>query len=150
MEFFPAVVTPLPLLLDRVVEYEAGKRAVGIKSVTKNEPFFNGNYPAGRPSMPGFLQVEALAQLAAIVALQIDRLEPGGAFFFFSGAADGITWKQPVVPGDVLVMEVEIKNWNQRFGIGKAEGKAYVDGIIVVQVKEMTFAILLNKQNGPP
>lgn len=125
-------------LVDKVIEYEAGKRAVGVKSVTKNEEFFNGHFP-GRPIMPGVLQVEALAQLAGIVSLQMEGAEPGAVFFF--AGADGIKWKQPVVPGDTLVMEVEILKWNKKFGIAKATGKGYVDGKNVVEVGEMTFAI---------
>jgi 3-hydroxyacyl-[acyl-carrier-protein] dehydratase len=121
-------------LVDKVVEYEAGKRAVGIKSVTKNEEFFTGHFP-GRPIMPGVLQVEALAQLAGVVALETEGGEPGAVFFF--AGADGIKWKQPVVPGDTLVMEVEIKSKNS--GLVKATGKAHVDGKVVVEVKEMTL-----------
>ncbi|GKY95797.1 hypothetical protein MPSEU_000540400 [Mayamaea pseudoterrestris] len=125
-------------LVDKVVEYEAGKRAVGIKSVTKNEEFFNGHFP-GRPIMPGVLQVEALAQLAGIVCLQMDGASPGAVFFF--AGVDGVKWKKPVVPGDSLVMEVEIKKWNAKFGLAKASGRAYVDGTLVVEVGEMTFAL---------
>jgi 3-hydroxyacyl-[acyl-carrier-protein] dehydratase len=77
-------------LVDKVVEYEAGKRAVGIKCVTKNEEFFNGHFP-GRPIMPGVLQVEALAQLAGIVSLQMEGAEPG-AVFFFAGADGKSVW----------------------------------------------------------
>ena len=125
-------------LVDKVVEYEAGKRAVGIKSVTKNEEFFNGHFP-GRPIMPGVLQVEALAQLAGIVSLQMEGAEPGAVFFF--AGADGIKWKQPVVPGDTLVMEVEILKWNKKFGIAQATGKGFVDGKCVVEVGTMKFAV---------
>ncbi|EEC42858.1 3R-hydroxyacyl-[acyl carrier protein] dehydrase [Phaeodactylum tricornutum CCAP 1055/1] len=125
-------------LVDKVVEYDAGKRAVGIKCVTKNEEFFNGHFP-GRPIMPGVLQVEALAQLAGIVCLQMDGATPGAVFFF--AGVDGVKWKRPVVPGDVLVMEVEIKKWKAKFGIAKATGRAYVDGQLVVEVDEMTFAL---------
>jgi 3-hydroxyacyl-[acyl-carrier-protein] dehydratase len=125
-------------LVDKVIEYEAGKRAVGIKCVTKNEEFFNGHFP-GRPIMPGVLQVEALAQLAGIVSLQMEGAAPGAVFFF--AGADGVKWKKPVVPGDVLVMEVEIKKWSPKYGLAKAEGRAYVDGTMVVEVKEMTFAL---------
>jgi 3-hydroxyacyl-[acyl-carrier-protein] dehydratase len=63
-----------------------------------------------------------------------------GAVFFFAGV-DGVKWKKPVVPGDVLVMEVEIKKWNKKFGLAKATGRAYVDGEIAVEVGEMTFAL---------
>eukprot|EP00978_Attheya_sp_CCMP212_P038168 scaffold186460_cov28-Attheya_sp.AAC.1 len=83
------------LLVDKVVEYEAGKRAVGIKSVTLNEPHFTGHFP-DRPIMPGVLQVEALAQLAGIVCLQMEGASPGAVFFF--AGVDGVKWKKPVIP----------------------------------------------------
>jgi 3-hydroxyacyl-[acyl-carrier-protein] dehydratase len=76
--------------IDKIVEYEAGKKAVGIKAVTKNEEFFNGHFP-GKPIMPGVLQVEALAQLAGCVMAGLDGAEPGAIFFF--GGADGVKWK---------------------------------------------------------
>lgn len=126
------------LLVDKVVEYEAGKRAVGVKSVTFNEPHFTGHFP-DRPIMPGVLQIEALAQLAGIVCLQMEGAKPGAVFFF--AGVDGVKWKKPVVPGDTLVMEVEIKAWKAKFGIAKASGRGFVDGKPVVEVKEMTFAL---------
>ena len=64
---------------------------------------------------------------------------PGSVFFF--AAVDGVKWKKPVVPGDTLVMEVEITKWVAKFGLAKASGKAYVDGKLAVEVKEMTFAL---------
>mmetsp|Transcript_23770 Transcript_23770/g.30932 ORF Transcript_23770/g.30932 Transcript_23770/m.30932 type:complete len:200 (+) Transcript_23770:29-628(+) len=125
-------------LVDKVVEYEAGKRAVGIKCVTFNEPQFTGHFP-DRPIMPGVLQVEALAQLAGVVCLQMEGADPGSVFFF--AGVDGVKWKRPVVPGDTLVMEVEILTWKAKFGIAKASGRAYVDGNLAIEVKEMTFAL---------
>ncbi len=122
------------LLVDKVVEYEQGKSAVGIMCVTLNEPHFTGHFP-NRPIMPGVLQVEALAQLAGIVCLQMEDTEPG-AMFFFAGV-DGVKWKRPVIPGDTLVMEVEIKKWNKRFGIATATGRAYVDGEMAIELDEM-------------
>lgn len=89
--------------------------------------------------MPGVLQVEALAQLAGIVCLQMEGASPGAVFFF--AGVDGVKWKKPVVPGDSLVMEVEIKKWNAKFGLAKASGRAYVDGGLVVEIEEMTFAL---------
>lgn len=124
-------------LVDKVVEIEAGKKAVGIKCVSKNEEFFNGHFP-GKPIMPGVLQLEAMAQLAGVVMAGMDGAEPGAIFFF--GGADGVKWKKPVVPGDVLVMEVEVLKFNKRFGICKATGKGYVDGKVAVEVATMTFA----------
>jgi len=120
--------------VDKVVEYEENKRAVGIKSVTLNEPHFTGHFP-DRPIMPGVLQVEALAQLAGIIGLKGAGAE-SGAIFFFAGA-DKIKWKKPVVPGDTLVMEVELLK-NKR-GIVKAKGEAYVDGELAISVGSMTF-----------
>ncbi|KAL7526927.1 hypothetical protein ACHAWF_001970 [Thalassiosira exigua] len=120
------------LLVDKVVKYVAGKHAVGIKSVTFNEPHFTGRFP-NLPIMPGVLQVEALAQLAGIVCLHMEGVK-SGAVFFFAGV-DGVKWKKPVVPGDLLVMEVEIKMWNG--SIAKATGKAFVDGEMVVDVNAM-------------
>ena len=125
-------------LVDKVIEYKAGERAVGIKQVTFNEPQFGGHFP-DRPIMPGVMQIEALAQLAGIVCLQMDGAAPGSVFFF--AAVDGGKWKKPVVPGDTLVMEVEIIKWTAKFGIAKASGKGYVDGKLAVEVKEMTFAL---------
>jgi 3-hydroxyacyl-[acyl-carrier-protein] dehydratase len=122
------------LLVDKVVEYEMGKSAVGIKCVTLNEPHFTGHFP-NRPIMPGVLQVEALAQLAGIVCLQMEGAEPGAVFFF--AGVDGVKWKRPVVPGDTLVMEVKIKKWNKRFGIATATGRAYVDGEMCIELDEM-------------
>jgi 3-hydroxyacyl-[acyl-carrier-protein] dehydratase len=123
-------------LVDKIVEMEGGKRAVGIKAVTKNEDFFNGHFP-GQPVMPGVLQLEALAQLAGCVVANDESVPEGSVYFF--GSADGVKWKKPVVPGDVLVMEVEIIKFNKKFGIIKATGKAYVDGTLAVDVGEMTL-----------
>ena len=92
-------------LVDKIVEIEPGKKAVGVKAVTKNEEFFNGHFP-GKPIMPGVLQLEAMAQLAGCVMSGMDGAEPGAIFFF--GGADGVKWKKPVVPGYLLVMEVEV------------------------------------------
>ncbi|GMI34596.1 hypothetical protein TeGR_g7411 [Tetraparma gracilis] len=125
-------------LVDKVLSYSPGLKAVGVKSVTLNEPQFTGHFP-DRPIMPGVLQVEALAQLAGIVCLQMPGAEPGAVFFF--AGADGVKWKRPVVPGDTLVMEVEIKAWKAKFGIAKAEGRAYVDGELACEVGGMTFAL---------
>jgi 3-hydroxyacyl-[acyl-carrier-protein] dehydratase len=63
-----------------------------------------------------------------------------GSVFFFAGV-DGVKWKKPVVPGDTLVLQVEINKWNAKFGIAKASGKAYVDGGLVVEVESMTIAL---------
>eukprot|EP00611_Tribonema_gayanum_P025619 TRINITY_DN587_c0_g1_i1.p1 TRINITY_DN587_c0_g1~~TRINITY_DN587_c0_g1_i1.p1 ORF type:complete len:194 (+),score=58.95 TRINITY_DN587_c0_g1_i1:68-649(+) len=92
-------------LVDKVIYFEPGKRAVGIKCITNNEPQFTGHFP-DRPIMPGVLQVEAMAQLGGIIALQAPISDGKGTFFF--GGVDGVKWRKPVVPGDVLVMEVSV------------------------------------------
>mmetsp|Transcript_16910 Transcript_16910/g.34798 ORF Transcript_16910/g.34798 Transcript_16910/m.34798 type:complete len:213 (+) Transcript_16910:41-679(+) len=125
-------------LVDKVISYNPGKSAVGVKSVTLNEPQFTGHFP-GRPIMPGVMQVEAMAQLAGIVCLQMEGANPGDVFFF--AGVDGVKWKKPVVPGDTLVMEVEITKWRAKFGIAKAKGKAYVDGELALEIGDMTFAL---------
>jgi 3-hydroxyacyl-[acyl-carrier-protein] dehydratase len=97
------------LLVDKVIEFEAGKRCVAQKKVTVNEQFFTGHFP-NRPIMPGVLQVEAMAQVGGLVALQPPISEAGGGKgdFFFAGV-DGIKWRRPVVPGDTLTMEVRAR-----------------------------------------
>lgn len=86
------------LLVDRVVQYEQGKQAVGMKNVTINDNFFTGHFPT-RPIMPGVLIVEALAQVGGIAMMDPD--DPKENFFF--GGIDGCKFRKPVVPGDTLV-----------------------------------------------
>ncbi|XP_058515946.1 3-hydroxyacyl-[acyl-carrier-protein] dehydratase FabZ-like [Ochotona princeps] len=133
------------LLLDKVLSFEAGKRAVGVKQVTANEDQFNGHFPS-RSILPGVLQVEALAQLAGIVALQ-PPISDGKGDFFFAGV-NGVRWKKPVVPGDTLVMEVELTAWKEKLRIVKAKGKAYVDGKPAIEVEEMMFALVRPRVDG--
>lgn len=125
-------------LVDRVISYIPGEKAVGIKCVTMNEPHFTGHFP-NRPIMPGVLQVEAMAQLAGIICLNLPDAEKGSVFFF--AAVDGVKWKKPVTPGDKIYMEVELTNWKAKFGIAKAKGVGYVDGQKCVEIGSMTFAV---------
>uniref|UniRef100_A0A6T1MGQ0 3-hydroxyacyl-[acyl-carrier-protein] dehydratase n=1 Tax=Alexandrium monilatum TaxID=311494 RepID=A0A6T1MGQ0_9DINO len=127
------------LLVDKVLEYEPGKRAVGVKNVTANEPQFTGHFP-DRPIMPGVLMVEAMAQLGGIVCLQ-PPVSDGQGEFFFAGI-NGIKFRKPVVPGDTLVMEMELVKFREKYGIAKMRGTAYVDGKVAVEVKEFTFALV--------
>eukprot|EP00903_Cladosiphon_okamuranus_P009527 g9076.t1 len=125
-------------LVDKVLHFEAGKRIIGIKCITNNEPQFTGHFP-DLPIMPGVLQVEAMAQLGGLVCLQ-EPCSDGKGTFFFAGV-DGVKWRKPVVPGDVLVMEMELLKWKPKFGLAKMTGKAYVDGALALDVKEFTFAL---------
>jgi 3-hydroxyacyl-[acyl-carrier-protein] dehydratase len=111
---------PPILLVDRVLEMEPGKRAVGIKNVSANEPVFQGHYP-GNPIFPGVLILEAMAQTGAVALLSIP--EYAAKVPLFAGA-DEVKWKRPVYPGDQLRLEVEIVAMKRGVGIGN--GRAYV------------------------
>ena len=91
-------------LVDRVIEYTPGKRAVAIKNVTLNEPQFQGHFP-GRPLMPGVLIVEAMAQVGGLIVTQMPDLPKG--LFVFAGI-DGVRFRKPVVPGDQLRILCEL------------------------------------------
>lgn len=108
------------LLVDKIEEVEAGKKAVGIKNVTINEPFFQGHFP-GNPIMPGVLIVEAMAQVGAVAMLSLE--ENKGKLGVFTGI-DELRFKRQVVPGDTLRMEIEMIAVKRN--IGKAQAIAYV------------------------
>ncbi len=122
------------LLIDTIEELEPGKRAVGKKCVTYNEPFFAGHFP-GEPVMPGVLIVEALAQTGAVAILSQSDFKGKTAYF---GAINNARFKQKVVPGDVLMLELEIVRQKGPIGVGTA--KATVNGKVAVQA-ELTFAV---------
>ncbi len=95
------------LLVDRVLEVDPGSFIRGIKNVTINEPFFNGHFP-GNPVMPGVLMIEAMAQLAGILAFKTKDRKPSDGSIYYLGGADSARFKRPVVPGDRLEMEARI------------------------------------------
>ena len=115
------------LLVDRVVEFEPGKRAVGIKSITANEPQFTGPFP-GRPIMPGVLMVEAMAQLGGVLCLSPPINNSGEKKLFFFTGVSGVRFKSTVTPGDCLVMEMSLVAFDDRLGFATMTGKAYVGG----------------------
>ncbi len=125
------------LMVDRVIEMEPGKRIVGIKNVTINEPFFQGHFP-GHPVMPGVLIVEAMAQVAGILAyLSSDDEIRSKVCYFMS--IDNARFRKPVIPGDLLRLEME-STMNRR-GIWGFNGKAYVDDKLVADAElKATFA----------
>lgn len=118
------------LLVDRIVEYEEGKRVVGIKNVTLNEPFFQGHFP-GAPVMPGVLIIEAMAQTAGVLMLG-NIPDRDSKLVFFTGI-DGAKFRKPVVPGDQLRMELVVLRYRPRYI--KLRGQAYVDGHLVAEAE---------------
>lgn len=122
------------LLVDKILELEPGKRAVGIKNVTINEPFFIGHFPE-YPVMPGVLITEALAQVGAVALLKVE--ENQGKIGFLAGL-DGFRFRGQVVPGDTLRLEVEITRMKGSIGKGKAVAK--VEDKIVAE-GEIMFAL---------
>ncbi|AZN38550.1 3-hydroxyacyl-ACP dehydratase FabZ [Paenibacillus albus] len=122
------------LLVDRILEVEDGKRAVGIKNVTMNEPFFTGHFPQ-YPVMPGVLIVEALAQVGCVAILKVEANR--GKIGFFAGI-DNFRFRGQVVPGDTLTLEVEITRLKGMIGKGQAVAKV---GDKVVAEGEIMFAL---------
>lgn len=122
------------LLIDTIEELEEGRRAVGKKCVSYNEPFFAGHFP-GEPVMPGVLIIEALAQVGAVAILSQPDFKGKTAYF---GGISNAKFRKKVVPGDVLTLELEIIKQKGPIGVGKAV--ATVDGELAAKA-ELTFAI---------
>ncbi|MEE1032865.1 MAG: 3-hydroxyacyl-ACP dehydratase FabZ [Ruminococcus sp.] len=122
------------LLVDRIDELEPGKRAVGVKAVTYNEPFFQGHFPQ-EPVMPGVLICEALAQVGAVALLSEEQYKGKIALF---GGINKARFRQKVVPGDVLRLETELIKIKGPVGVGKAT--AYLEDKKCVEA-ELTFVV---------
>ena len=119
------------LLVDKIVELEPAKRIVGIKNVTMNEPFFQGHFP-GFPVMPGVLIIEAMAQVAALLAYQTAAGEAKEKVSYFM-AIDNARFRKPVKPGDTLRIVIETL-FNKR-GIWSVAAKAYVGDTLMTEAE---------------
>jgi len=116
------------LLVDRVLEIEPGQRIVGLKNVSANEPFFAGHFP-GRPVMPGVLIIEALAQCGGVLLMSGLQNPEDKVIYFLS--VDGVKFRRPVVPGDQLILELDLVQGRGKRG--KLKGIARVDGRVAAE-----------------
>ena len=123
-------------LVDRIIDYVPGKSAVGIKNVSVNEPHFQGHFP-GHPIMPGVLIVEAMAQVGGVVMTQVPSME--GGLFLFAGI-DKVRFRRQVIPGDQLVMTVELL-WIKQRRFGKMQARTEVDGQLACE-GELMFSLI--------
>jgi 3-hydroxyacyl-[acyl-carrier-protein] dehydratase len=127
------------LLVDRIVELEPGRRAVGIKQVTANEPQFTGHFPE-RPIMPGVLMVEALAQTAGVAVMTLDEYR--GKLGLFAGI-DECRFRRMVIPGDTLRLEITVEKLRGMFG--RVRGVASVEGEVAA---EATLSIIIPRDQA--
>jgi UDP-3-O-[3-hydroxymyristoyl] N-acetylglucosamine deacetylase/3-hydroxyacyl-[acyl-carrier-protein] dehydratase len=123
------------LMVDRIIELEEDRRAVGVKAVTINEPYFQGHFP-GHPVMPGVLQVEAMAQVASIIMMR--KPENIGKIGYFM-SADSVKFRKPVFPGDTLFIHCEMISAKKR--LGKATAKCLVNDEVVSEA-ELLFGLV--------
>lgn len=131
------------LLVDRVVEFEPGKRLVAIKNVTINEPFFQGHFP-GYPIMPGVLVVEAMAQAGGILIMS-ELPDRHSKLVVFTGI-ERARFRRPVTPGDQIRFEIEVLAVRSR--AGRMEGKAFVDGKLACEATLTCQVVPRSKDRG--
>ena len=130
------------LLVDRIRELDPDRRIVGIKNVTINEPFFQGHFP-GRPVMPGVLILEALAQVGGVLAFK--SLRSAGRPMVYLTGIDAAKFRKPVLPGDVLRLEVDVIKKRPPFW--KMQGRAFVESELVCEA-EVTAMVTDEKAAG--
>lgn len=122
------------LLVDKVVDYKAGEYLIAVKNVSVNEPFFPGHFPK-RPVFPGVLIMEALAQATGLLAFKTQGKKPDGSSLYYFAGIDNCRFKQPVQPGDQLILEVKLIT--QKRNIWKFSAEAKVEGKVVASAELM-------------
>ncbi|HZQ74500.1 MAG TPA: 3-hydroxyacyl-ACP dehydratase FabZ [Burkholderiales bacterium] len=118
------------LMIDRVREFEPGKRLLAVKNVSANEPHFQGHFP-GRPILPGVLILEAMAQAGGLLVFLTQGTKPDPDSVYYYVGIDGARFKRPVVPGDILEIEVRIERFLR--GIGRFSCTARVAGELAAE-----------------
>ena len=130
------------LLIDRIIEFDPGKRVVALKNVTMNEQFFQGHFP-DYPIMPGVLVVEAMAQAGCILLLH-EVADREKKLVLFSGI-ENAKFRRPITPGDQLRLEIDVLSFRSRGG--RMEGKAYVDGKLACEAT-LTCAVVPRQRSA--
>jgi beta-hydroxyacyl-ACP dehydratase FabZ len=132
------------LLVDRILEIELGKRVVGLKNVTINEPFFVGHFP-GYPIMPGVLILEAMAQVGGFLLMRSLGVRAEKKVLYFTGI-DGARFRRPVVPGDQIRFEVDFLRLRRQ--MARMKGMALVDGKLAAEA-ELSAVVVDRDPDGP-
>ena len=131
------------LLVDRIIEMETNARAVGIKNVSVNEPFFTGHFP-GNPIMPGVLIVEAMAQTAGALVMHSMQAKADDKIVYFM-SIDRARFRHPVVPGDMLMIPVKLQR--ARKPVWRFTGEAYVNGRLCAEAE---YSAMIMDKSGKP
>lgn len=133
------------LLVDRIVEIELGKRVVGLKNVSINEPFFAGHFP-GHPIMPGVLILEAMAQVGGFLLMRSVGARAEKKVVYFTGI-ERARFRRPVVPGDQIRFDVDLLKWRRQ--MCRMKGAALVDGKVAAEA-EMSAVVVDRDPQEPP
>lgn len=120
------------LLIDKIIEMDGDKYGIGIKNVTINEPFFQGHFP-GNPIMPGVLQIEGMAQTAAVICMLANNISEDNNLNIFFMTIDKARFRKPVLPGDIIYYY--LKKIRQRSSVWKYKGEAYVQGNLIAEAE---------------
>jgi len=120
------------LLIDKIIEMDGDEYGIGIKNVTINEPFFQGHFP-GNPIMPGVLQIEGMAQTAAVICMIAHNISEDSNLNIFFMTIDKARFRKPVLPGDIIYYY--LKKIRQRSSVWKYKGEAYVQGSLIAEAE---------------